>query len=144
MNMRIADYATLDYLYRVLVTKKITPVIIGAFILFLFTPFFVFQVLSVFVFLFTFYMLFVLYKNDRIGWIIGFFIWMSISMIPVWFLNSSNLLSNVFQYTPLLFFFFYCMALREKIGEWLMETEFTRKERVENLKYESDRNKTRR
>jgi hypothetical protein len=73
---------------------------------------------------FSLYMLFVLYRYEKKGWIIGFVVWMGISFIPFFFLPNNNLLLIALKFSPLLFFVFYTIVLKEKVGEWLMKMEF--------------------
>lgn len=98
---------------------------------------FTFYVVSVLAILFSVYMLVVLYKFEKNGWIFGFLIWMGISFIPVLFMTGHNLLTIILQYAPLLFFALYALALKEKVGEWLLDLDFERQTKIQthNRKY---------
>lgn len=126
--MRFSDYLTLSYLYKLLDSNKIGVGILAFSFLFIFTMNLATLLTTVLIAIaipFSFYMLLVLYLHRKRGWIYGFLIVMGISFIPL-FLSNDNLLLLALKFTPLLTFVLYTMALRLKVGEWLMEMEHER------------------
>lgn len=130
--MSISHYISLPQLYKLLNTKAISVGVVGISFLFIFSMnlvgIVVFMILALAI-PFSVYMLFVLYKYEKKGWIIGFLIWMSISFMPLIFMSNDNLVSIVLDFLPLLFFALYAMILKEKVGEWLLEMDFERETR---------------
>ena len=127
--MRFNQYLTLSYLYKLLDSNKIGVGILGFSFLFIFTMNLATLLTIALVAIaipFSLYMLFVLYLHNKRGWIYGFLIIMGISFIPIVFFSNENLLLIALKFTPLLTFVLYTMALRMKVGEWLMEMEHER------------------
>ncbi len=127
--MRFSQYLTLSYLYKLLDNNKIGVGVLGFSFLFIFSmnlATFLFLVLIAIAIPFSMYMLLVLYLHNKRGWIYGFLIIMGISLIPILFFSNENLLLIALKFTPLLTFVLYTMALRLKVGEWLMELEHER------------------
>ncbi|NBC04688.1 MAG: hypothetical protein GVY20_13410 [Bacteroidetes bacterium] len=126
--MRFSDYLTLSNLYKLLDNNKIGVGILGFSFLFIFTMNLATLLTIVLVAIaipFSLYMLLVLYLHRKKGWIYGFLIVMVISLIPL-FLSNENFLLLALKFTPLLTFVLYTIALRLKVGEWLMEMEHER------------------
>lgn len=126
--MRFSDYLRLSYLYKLLDTNKIGVGILAFSFLFIFTMNLATLLTTGLIAIaipFSLYMLLVLYLHRKRGWIYGFLIIMAISFVP-FFLSNDDLLLIALKFTPLLTFVLYTMALRLKVGEWLMEMEHER------------------
>lgn len=122
--MSLFSYATLSDLNRLLNNQKIGGVfLVLSFVLMAGT---LVLLLSIIIIPFTLYLLFVLYRYQKINWIIGFFVWMGISFLPIIFMSPGSALFIAFKFAPLLFFILYCMLLKEKTGAWLMDMDFER------------------
>lgn len=123
----IRAYANLSDLDRVLGNKSLAGIVVGISILMIFNTNMIhilIRIIQAAVILFTPYMLYVLYINEKKGWIFGFLIWMGISFLPLLFLTAESLIAIVLYYTPLFFYFLYCWVLKMKVGEWLLEENF--------------------
>lgn len=125
--MNAVYYMTLPHLYKLLSNKMIAFAVVVVSFLFIFNMNLVGIVLftiSVMAIPFSFYMLFVLYTYNKIGWVIGFIIWMSLSFLPFFLMTPENLFSVAAKFAPLLFFVLYTMLLKMKVGEWLIESGY--------------------
>lgn len=126
-EMSVSDYISLPQLYRLLNTKMISIGIVGISFLFIFSMNFVGIVIFMITALaipFSLYMLFIFYTYNKISWIFGFIIWMSISFIPSFLISNDNLFLIAAKFAPLLFFVLYTMFLKMKVGEWLIESGY--------------------
>ena len=121
--MNLSHYITLDYLNEILSSKTISSTAGGIIIVLYLVGLLPFGI-SLFVIPFTIYLIAVLYKNNKNGWIVGFFIWIGISFLPYFLMSNDNLLLIALKFAPILFFFLYLMVLKEKVGEWLIEEDY--------------------
>lgn len=123
----INQYLTLSYLHMILNSNAIGVGLIVLSILFIANMNLVGLMLFAITILaipFSMYMVYVLYLYDKKGWIYGFLIMMGISFLPLLLVSNEGLLFTFLKFTPLLSFVLYNMALKFKVGEWLMEIDF--------------------
>jgi hypothetical protein len=125
--MDIHQYLTLSYLYKILNSNAIAVGLVIISILFILNLNLVglmVMMITVLAIPFSIYMMFVLYLFDKKGWIYGFLILMGVSFLPFLFFSNENFLLIFIKFAPLLTFVLYNMALKFKVGEWLMEINF--------------------
>lgn len=71
--------------------------------------------------LFTPYMLYVLYKEEKNGWVISFFV-VNLLIVGVNFLPiDSMIFKSSSNYIALGFFYFYCFLLRLEMVDWIKD-----------------------
>lgn len=121
--MNLSHYLTLDYLDQILSSKAVSGSAGMIVILFFFVGLLPFGIV-LFLVPFTIYFIVVLYIHNKIGWIVGFFIWMGISILPFFLMPQESLLAMSLKFAPIVCFFLYLVLLKEKVGEWLIEREF--------------------
>lgn len=123
----INQYLTLSYLHKILNSKAIATGLVVFSILFILNMNLVglmFLLITALAVPFSIYMMFVLYLYDKKGWIYGFLIVMGVSFLPLIILSNEPLILIFLKFAPLLTFVLYNMALKFKVGEWLMEINF--------------------
>lgn len=123
----INQYLTLSYLHKILNSKAIATGLVVFSILFILNMNLVglmFLLIIALAVPFSIYMMYVLYLYDKRGWIYGFLILMGVSFLPLLFLSNEPLILIFLKFTPLLAFVLYNMALKFKVGEWLMDMDF--------------------
>lgn len=80
----------------------------------------VFVVLAGIAMIFTPLLLVTLYKERRIGWLIGFTAVVGVPLAASFIPTENRILQEVLMSTPLLTFYLYCWVLRWAVGEWLL------------------------
>lgn len=78
--------------------------------------------------LFTPYMLYVLYKDEKYGWIITFSLFVIIPTLLNFIQVDSMMFKSSLNYVVLGMFYFYCFLLRFSVKDWL-EEEFAKRQR---------------
>lgn len=127
--MNFSQYLTLSYLYKLLDNNKIGVGILGFSFLFIFTMNLATLLVLILIAIaipFSLYMILVLFLHHKRSWIYGYLILMGVSFIPVISFSNENILLIALKFAPLLAFVLYTMALRLKVGEWLIEMEHER------------------
>lgn len=125
--MDIDQYLTLRYLHKLLTSNAVSVGLVVISLLFIMNMNLVGLMLLLITALavpFSIYMLYVLYLNDKMSWIYGFFVGLGLSFLPIFFFSNANLLLISTRFAPLLFIVLYYMSLKMKVGEWLIEKEF--------------------
>lgn len=106
-------------LYYWLSYQRYTGVLYGGL---LFVPWFIILVALIGIAaVFTPFMLFVLYKEDKKGWLIFFFILVGVPVALTFISTGSELLDQILDFAPLLAYLFYCYLLRFSVREWISD-----------------------
>ncbi len=69
--------------------------------------------------LFTPYMLYILIREERIGWIIAFFIIVILPFILFYFFSRNSYAFEGMMLIPFIFFYFYCLLVRLSVNQWI-------------------------
>jgi len=126
------DLFTLTYLHAALTSKYVAYFFVGICVLFVIdlqsyatgAATIVLTLFGIVLTLFVPYMLIVLFFYQKTGWLIGFAVCIGISFIPTTFFSPEiEYISYLYDMLPIIFLLFYMWALRQKVGEWLIESE---------------------
>jgi len=117
----------LDQLWRLhglLSTNRITIIIYAA--AFVVPPQLVLIILIVLAIAFAPYVLYVLYRSNKTGWILFFFIIVGLPLVFVFINTGIEVLNTFLRFMPPLAFYFYCFLLRLSVNEWLSDASPSR------------------